>query len=92
MERIQRGEDRSHAEYGWLNSHHTSSFAQDYDSAQMCFRSLRVINDETVLRCRGFDTHSHRDLKLISYSGALKHRDSMIRIKAAQTSQALIFD
>lgn len=76
---LRPADQRGQADYGWLHTRYTFSFADYYDPKHVHFRSLRVINEDHVEPGHGFGTHPHRDMEIITYvlEGALAHKDSM---------------
>ncbi|MGF1540369.1 MAG: pirin family protein [Pleurocapsa sp.] len=70
---------RGSANYGWLDTKYTFSFANYFDRNFMGFASLRVINEDKILPSKGFGTHGHSDMEIITYvlDGSLEHKDSI---------------
>lgn len=76
---LYKANTRGHAHHGWLNAHHSFSFANYQDPKRMNFGVLRVLNDDIIAPSMGFGTHPHDNMEIITIplKGALRHRDSM---------------
>jgi hypothetical protein len=79
MIQVRKAHERGHAKYRWLDSYQTFSFGQYLDPAHMNFRALRVMNEDFIAPAKGFGTHGHKDMEIVTYvlEGELQHRDSM---------------
>jgi redox-sensitive bicupin YhaK (pirin superfamily) len=76
---VHRATERGHADHGWLNAHHSFSFANWYDPSKIHFGMLRVLNDDVVAPGQGFGMHPHNDMEIVTIilKGALQHKDNM---------------
>ncbi len=76
---LHKAKDRGYADHGWLKANHSFSFAEYYDPENIHFGALRVLNDDIIEAGKGFGTHPHDNMEIITIplSGEIEHKDSM---------------
>ena len=89
---IHRADSRGHADYGWLNTRYTFSFANYYDPGRVHFGALRVFNDDHIEGGGGFDRHPHDNMEIttIVLEGTLEHKDSMGHTKQIRSGEVQV--
>lgn len=87
-----QADTRGHANHGWLNAHHSFSFANYHNPQRMNFGVLRVLNDDIVAPAMGFGTHPHDNMEIITIPlrGALAHKDNMGNVETIQANEVQV--
>jgi quercetin 2,3-dioxygenase len=89
---VHKAGTRGHADHGWLNAHHSFSFAGYHDPERVHFGMLRVLNDDIVSQGMGFGKHPHDNMEIITIilEGALEHKDSMGHTQAIHPNEVQV--
>ncbi|MFM7311209.1 MAG: pirin family protein [Flavobacteriales bacterium] len=76
---LHKADSRGRADYGWLKTNYSFSFANYYNPDRMHFGALRVLNDDFIAAGMGFGTHPHDNMEIITIplEGTVAHKDSM---------------
>lgn len=89
---LHKANTRGHADHGWLNAHHSFSFASWYNPERVQFGVLRVLNDDTIAAGMGFGEHGHDNMEIITIplEGDLAHKDSMGNAETIKTGDVQV--
>lgn len=89
---LHKAESRGSADYGWLKTSYTFSFANYYDPTRIHFGTLRVLNDDWIAGGQGFGKHPHDNMEIITImlSGELEHKDSMGHISVLKENEVQV--
>jgi redox-sensitive bicupin YhaK (pirin superfamily) len=89
---LHKADSRGHANHGWLNAHHSFSFASWYNPERVQFGVLRVLNDDTIAAGMGFGEHGHDNMEIITIplEGDLAHKDSMGNAETIKTGDVQV--
>lgn len=89
---LHKSESRGHADHGWLDTHHSFSFASWQNSERIHFGALRVLNDDHVKAGFGFGKHPHDNMEIVTIimEGALEHQDSMGHTEAIRPNEVQV--
>ena len=79
MIKIIKAKDRHFSDFGWLKTYWLFSFSDYYDPHNLQLGALRVFNDDVVEPGKGFPTHPHEEMEIVTVvlAGAMTHADSM---------------
>jgi len=89
---VHKADTRGHANHGWLNAHHSFSFASWYNPERINYGAIRVLNDDIIAPGAGFPTHPHENMEIITIplSGVLEHKDSMGNVAQIKTGEVQV--
>ena len=89
---IHKSNSRVSADYGWLKTNYSFSFAEYMNPDRMGFGALRVLNDDIIAGGKGFGAHPHNNMDIITVtlSGGLEHKDNMGNVSVSKAGDVQV--